>query len=156
MNFSLDTILIGAIAVLFIIAVVVILRLWKVERRLRTFFSGKDAKSLEDVFVLLRREMMEARRTLQDVDARIREARERLRGSVQNVGMVRFNPFRDAGGDQSFCIALLDEKQNGVVISSLYARDGVRVYGKPIQAGASTYTLSEEEQQAISKALQEN
>ncbi|OGZ56208.1 MAG: hypothetical protein A3H64_01205 [Candidatus Ryanbacteria bacterium RIFCSPLOWO2_02_FULL_45_11c] len=156
MNFSLDTILIGAIAVLFIIAVVVILRLWKVERRLRTFFSGKDAKSLEDVFVLLRREMMEARRTLQDVDARIREARERLRGSVQNVGMVRFNPFRDAGGDQSFCIALLDEKQNGVVISSLYARDGVRVYGKPIQAGASTYTLSEEERQAISKALQEN
>jgi len=127
-----------------------------VERRLRTFFSGKDAKSLEDVFVLLRREMMEARRTLQDVDARIREARERLRGSVQNVGMVRFNPFRDAGGDQSFCIALLDEKQNGVVISSLYARDGVRVYGKPIQAGASTYTLSEEERQAISKALQEN
>ena len=99
---------------------------------------------------------MEARRTLQDVDARIREARERLRGSVQNVGMVRFNPFRDAGGDQSFCIALLDEKQNGVVISSLYARDGVRVYGKPIQAGASTYTLSEEERQAISKALQEN
>lgn len=156
MNLPLDTILTGAVAVLFVVAVVVSLRLWKMERRLRAFFSGKDAKSLEDVFVLLRKEMMEARRTLQDLDARVREAREQLRGSVQNVGIVRFNPFRDAGGDQSFCIALLDERHNGVVISSLYARDGVRVYGKPIAAGKSTYQLSGEEEEAIQKAVTES
>lgn len=142
--------------VLFVGIVVLAWRLWRMEKKLRLFFSGKDAKSLEDVFVLLRKEMMEARRTMQEVDVRIREARERLRGSVQNVGIVRFNPFRDAGGDQSFCIALLDEGQNGVVISSLYSRDGVRVYGKPIQAGISTYTLSQEEQQVIAKAVKES
>lgn len=152
MNLPLDTILIGAIAVLFVFVIVLAVRLWKTEKRLRTFFLGKNATSLEDVFVLLRKEMMEARRTLQDLDRRMGEARERLRLSVQNVGIVRFNPFRDAGGDQSFCIALLDEQQNGVVISSLYSRDGVRVYGKPIQAGASTYTLSAEEKEAIVKA----
>ena len=156
MNMSFETIMWGVSGVLFIGIIALALRLWRVEKKLRSFFSGKDAKSLEDVFVLLRKEMMEARRTLQDFDGRIRETRERLRASVQNVGIVRFNPFRDAGGDQSFCIALLDEGHNGVVISSLYSRDGVRVYGKPIQAGASTYTLSEEERQAIAKALQEN
>lgn len=156
MNLPFDTILIGAIAVLFVSVIVLAVRLWKTEKRLRAFFLGKDAKSLEDVFVLLRREMMEARRALQDLDERLKEARGRLRASVQNVGIVRFNPFRDAGGDQSFCIALLDEKQNGIVISSLYARDGVRVYGKPIINSNSTYQLSQEEQQAIAKALQES
>ncbi len=156
MNVPFETIMGGVVGVLVIGIIALALRLWRVEKKLRLFFSGKDAKSLEEVFVLLRKEMMEARRTLQEVDARIREARERLRGSVQNVGIVRFNPFRDAGGDQSFCIALLDEGRNGVVISSLYSRDGVRVYGKPINAGKSTYQLSGEEQEAIQKALQAN
>ena len=156
MNMPFETIMWGVLAFLFIGIIALALRLWKIEKKLQLFFSGKDAKSLEDVFVLLRKEMMEARRTLQDVDARIREARERLHGSVQNVAIVRFNPFRDAGGDQSFCIALLDEGQNGVVISSLYSRDGVRVYGKPILGGVSTYTLSQEEQQAIQKTVKES
>ena len=152
----LETILLGLLGICFVFVAVFAVWAWKVEKKLRLFFSGKDAKSMEDVFVLLRKEMMEARRTLQNLDERVGEARERLRGSVQNVSIVRFNPFRDAGGDQSFCIALLDEQQNGVVISSLYSRDGVRVYGKPIQAGASTYTLSGEERQAIQKAVMES
>lgn len=156
MNLPLDTILIGALAVLFISMILLGVRLWKMERRLQIFFGGKNAKSLEDIFVLLRKEMMEARRTLQDLDTRMGEARERLRLSVQNVGIVRFNPFRDAGGDQSFCIALLDEQKNGVVISSLYSRDGVRVYGKPVAGGASTYQLSNEELEAIQKAIKES
>lgn len=120
------------------------------------FLRGKDAKSLEDVLVLLRKETMEARRSLQDLNSRMEEVRDRLRDSVQHVGIVRFNPFRNAGGDQSFCIALLDETRNGVVISSLYARDGVRVYGKPVVKGKSTYQLSKEEEEAIQKAIQES
>ncbi len=156
MNMPLDTILMISVAVLVVGILWLGARAWKMEKRLRAFFAGKDAKSLEDVFVVLRKEVMEARRTLQDLDTRTAEARERLRGSVQNVGIVRFNPFSNAGGDQSFWIALLDERRNGVVISSLYARDGVRVYGKPIQQGASSYQLSKEEEEAIKKAIKES
>jgi hypothetical protein len=156
MPLPLDTILIGAIIVLVITIGVLGIRLRQVEKRLSVFFEGKNAKSLEEVFVLLRREVMEARKSLQELNSRMADVRTRLRGSVQNVGIVRFNPFRDAGGDQSFCIALLDERQNGVVISSLYARDGIRIYGKPIKVGASTYTLSQEEQEAIAKAIKES
>lgn len=156
MNISLETTLIGAAGILVVAVIVLGARLWRMERRLRAIFEGKDAKNLEDVFALLRKEVMEARRSLQSLDERVAEARGKLRGSVQNVGIVRFNPFRDAGGDQSFCIALLDETRTGVVISSLYARDGVRVYGKPVIAGVSTYTLSAEERQAIEQALQES
>ncbi|OGZ43076.1 MAG: hypothetical protein A2719_01800 [Candidatus Ryanbacteria bacterium RIFCSPHIGHO2_01_FULL_45_22] len=156
MDIPFETIIWGVFGVLSIGIIMLAWWLWRMEKKLRLFFSGKDAKSLEDVFMLLRKEMMEARRTMQDVDARIRETREQLQRSVQNVGIVRFNPFRDAGGDQSFCIALLDEGKNGIVISSLYSRDGVRVYGKPISAGKSTYQLSSEEEEVIKKAIKES
>ena len=76
--------------------------------------------------------------------------------SVQKIGIVRFNPFKEIGGDQSFSIALLDGNNNGVVITSLYTRGGNRVYGKPIKAGLSEYLLSNEEKEAIEKAIKTN
>lgn len=72
--------------------------------------------------------------------------------AVQKVGIVRFNPFSGVGGDQSFSIALLDGNDNGMVITSLYTREGNRIYGKPIKNGGSEYLLSGEEKQAIEKA----
>ena len=72
--------------------------------------------------------------------------------SVQKLGVVRFNPFSEVGSDQSFSLALLDENNDGVVITSLYTRQENRVYGKPIKNSQSEYTLSEEEKRAIEKA----
>jgi len=72
--------------------------------------------------------------------------------AVQKVGIVRFNPFSEVGSDQSFSVALLDKNDNGVVITSLYTREGNRVYAKPIKSGASEYLLSKEEKTAIEKA----
>jgi len=72
--------------------------------------------------------------------------------NLQKMGVVRFNPFREAGGDQSFSIVLLDAQNNGFVITSLYGRDANRVYAKPITNGTSSYSLSKEEKGAISRA----
>jgi len=72
--------------------------------------------------------------------------------AVQKVGIVRFNPFSGVGGDQSFSIALLDGNDNGMVITSLYTREGNRIYGKPVKNSGSEYLLSGEEKQAIEKA----
>ncbi len=69
--------------------------------------------------------------------------------SFQHLGMLRFNPFHDTGGDQSFAVALADGHGNGVVISSLHARDVTRVYAKPLHSWESTYPLTDEEKQAI-------
>lgn len=71
------------------------------------------------------------------------------RFSIQKIGLVRFNPFKEIGGDQSFSVALLDGNDSGIVITSLYTREGNRVYGKPIEKGLSKYLLSEEENQAL-------
>jgi len=80
--------------------------------------------------------------------------KDRVHATIQHVGVVRFNPFRDTGGDQSFAVALLDEDANGVVISSLHNRNDTRIYAKAITGGRSTYTLSAEEQEAIQQAIQ--
>jgi hypothetical protein len=72
--------------------------------------------------------------------------------SIQKVGIVRFNPFSDVGGNQSFSIALLNKENDGLVITSFYTREGNRVYSKPIKKGASRYPLSKEEAKAIKKA----
>lgn len=102
------------------------------------------------------REILDYFRNLEKNFEKLSEELENLKKeskfSVQKVGIVRFNPFSEVGGDQSFSIALLDGNDNGVVITSLYTREGNRVYGKPIKNGQSSYSLSEEEKQAIEKA----
>ena len=74
--------------------------------------------------------------------------------SLQHMGMVRYNPFGDTGGDQSFAVALVDGHGNGVVLSSLHGRGVTRVYAKPLQKWVSTYSLTDEEKQAIALAYQ--
>ena len=72
--------------------------------------------------------------------------------AFQRVGLVRFNPFEDTGGNQSFALALLDADGNGWVLSSLHARTGTRIYAKAIHGGRSDGALSEEETTAIKQA----
>jgi len=72
---------------------------------------------------------------------------------IQKIGLVRFNPFKDTGGDQSFILSLVDGNDTGVIISGLYARSGTRWYAKKIIKGKSTeHDLSEEERKALREA----
>ena len=73
--------------------------------------------------------------------------------TIQKVAVIRYNPFSDTGGDQSFAIAMLDSLGNGVVLSSLHSRTDTRVFAKPVHSGRSKFQLSDEEQDAIKKAL---
>jgi hypothetical protein len=72
---------------------------------------------------------------------------------IQKIGLVRFNPFKDTGGDQSFILSLLDAHNTGIVISGLYSRTGTRWYAKKVKEGESMeHELSEEEIKAINQA----
>lgn len=73
---------------------------------------------------------------------------------IKKVALIRFNPFEDAGGDQSFAVALLDTFDNGVILSSLHSREGTRVYAKPITKGQTKHHLSDEEKSVLKKAVE--
>ncbi|MDP3762489.1 MAG: DUF4446 family protein [bacterium] len=123
------------------------------ELRLRRVFGGKRPGDLEEVLRAVAKELRELDASREEIEKYLETVEKRLRRSVQHVGIVRFNPFEDAGGDQSFAIAVLDESKNGIVISSLYGRGMSRIYAKPLEKAASRYQLSEEEKRAIAEAL---
>lgn len=77
-----------------------------------------------------------------------------LENCVQKVGILRYSAFQDTGSDLSFTLALLDEHDNGVVFNGIYSREMSNIYAKPVENGKSKYTLSEEEQEAIKRAIE--
>ena len=77
-----------------------------------------------------------------------------LEGCIQKVGILRYSAFQDTGSDLSFTLALLDEHDNGVVFNGIYSREMSNIYAKPVENGKSKYTLSEEEQEAIKRAIE--
>jgi hypothetical protein len=89
---------------------------------------------------------------LEHLGARLDRLNEETAHCLQRVGLVRYDAFKELGGHLSFSVALLDANRDGVVVSVLNDRDGARAYAKPIAGGRSTFTLSEEEQRAISQA----
>ncbi|HEV8666512.1 MAG TPA: DUF4446 family protein [Candidatus Paceibacterota bacterium] len=125
------------------------------ERRLSRLTMGRSG-SLEETITVLSRETREMHEFKTEVERYLKLVEQRLRGSVSGVGVVRFNPFSTGGqgGNQSFAAAFIDEEGTGVVFSTLYARNHVGVYAKPLERGASTYELSDEEKQAIVEAKQ--
>lgn len=78
---------------------------------------------------------------------------EDLTKCIQKVGIVRYSAFKDTGSDLSFAVALLDEKNSGVVFNGIYSREMSNIYAKPVENGNSSYTLSEEEAEAIKRAV---
>lgn len=110
--------------------------------------AKKEPQNLKEV--LARFKGME--KNFEKLSEELENLKKEGRFAVQKVGIVRFNPFSGVGGDQSFSIALLDGNDNGMVITSLYTREGNRIYGKPVKSSSSEYLLSGEEKQAIEKA----
>ena len=128
------------------------LHLWQIKKKLKMFFAGKKASDLEGV---LFEEIKRLKKSETEIKKLIKSSKvlEKMTSqSIQKVEVVRFNPFKETGGDQSFVIALLDWHNNGLVISSLHSREGTRIYSKPIQAGQSKYPLTKEELEALKKA----
>jgi hypothetical protein len=128
------------------------LRLRRIEARYHALTQGTDGGSLETVLADHVAEVRVATSRVAELDELTRRLERASRGHLQRVGFLRFNPFRDAGGDQSFAVALADREGNGLVISSLHSRDSTRVYGKPLVAWESAYQLTHEEQQVIRQA----
>ena len=127
-------------------------RLHRLLSQYRSVFAGAQGGNLE---ALLAQNLEEGRRASAKVDelaALCQRLEATLQHAVQDVGIVRFNPFGDTGGDQSFAVALLDAQGDGLVLTSLYGRAESRIYAKPVQGGQSPYPLTAEEAQAIRQA----
>jgi len=134
---------------------VVIILLWIliIELRLNKIFAGTKARNLEEMIVIVGKKINQLEETQAKIDKHLVTIDSRLDKSIRNVEMVRFNPFIDAGGNQSFAIAFMNDEKNGVVMSSLYARDRMSIFAKPIVNGKSEFELSSEEKEVLEKTI---
>jgi hypothetical protein len=143
-----------AIAVLVLVVLVLWLarRVARLEARLTGLTRGAEGRSLEAVLDAHLERVHAVARQVDDVSRRTTVLESSSRRAFSRVGLVRYNPFEETGGNQSFALALLDANGDGWVLSSLHARSGTRVYAKAISAGRSDAALSDEEAAAIRQA----
>jgi hypothetical protein len=150
---------IGLIVPALVIVVVILLllvywlarRVARLERRVRGLTMGEEG-DLGDVLGAHLDRVYELGREVERLGARTRRLETSAPRAFQRVVLVRFNPFEDTGGNQSFALALLDADGNGWVLSSLHARTGTRLYAKAVRGGRSDGALSDEETAAIKQA----
>jgi hypothetical protein len=154
-----------SLLVVALVAAVLLLGVWvallqrseaRLRRRLRRVLPEGESGGIDEI---LDRQLKQLAGLGERVDAlnKLHHELDALsQRTIQKVAVIRYNPFADTGGDQSFAIALLDALGNGVVVSSLHSRTDTRVFAKPVQSGRSKFQLSDEEQDAIKKALAPN
>src|SRR3989344_9465743 len=149
--FDVITIAVGILFAWVITLTALLVRIGIFYRRLTKNVSKKDLKTvLEDL--LSRSELTQ--KQLQTLESGLKKLDSRSLNFIQKVGFVRFNPFKQTGGDQSFCLAILDAKDSGFVLSSLHSREATRFYAKTVREGKGEggHELSKEERQAIKNA----
>lgn len=150
MTIDTNTLLIGLIAC---VAIAIFLGLhtkWRLDRLMR----GKSGKDLEEIVMRTAADIDRFKQFRKELQNYLETIENRLTKSIRAVDTVRFNPFHGTGdgGNQSFATALMDEKGDGVVFSTLHARERMSIFAKPLAKFTSTYELTGEEKEAIKKA----
>jgi len=145
------TLIIGAI--FFVWLVVLTVLVWKYLSHYNNLTKGVSEKSLKEILEQLLVNLDKSKKELDSLKLYCAKLQKDGLLHIQKVGLVRFNPFKDTGGDQSFVLSLIDGNDTGVVISGLYSRSGTRWYAKRVVEGKGVdYDLSEEEKKALKEA----
>ncbi|MBX4198275.1 DUF4446 family protein [Candidatus Parcubacteria bacterium] len=144
-------------ALLALLVLIVTIWMWRMEVRMKRLLTGKNAKSLEDTFASFRQEIHMFKQFTKEMEEYLTTVEYRLKKSIQSVETTRFNPFKGTGdgGNQSFSCAFVNEKGDGVVLTSMYARDRISMFAKPLKNFVSEFELSEEEQQSVERSKQQ-
>ncbi|MBM3209478.1 DUF4446 family protein [Candidatus Shapirobacteria bacterium] len=149
-----NQILIGVQVVILIWLLVVTFFLAKTIRHYNKLTGGTEEKSLSMILEKILDSLAKAEEEKKELRRILEELKKDGVSHIQKIGLVRFNPFSDTGGDQSFALALLDGENNGLVITGLHSRESTRLYTKPIKGGKSVgYELSKEEEESLRKAV---
>ncbi len=155
MNLSFDS-----TTILIIILVIAVLALawmvWQLDAKLKKFLVGSSSGNLDESLSSIDGSVKGLEDFKKEMENYLLTVENRLKKSVQAVHTVRFNPFAGttgSGGNQSFATAFLNEQGDGVVISSLYAREHVSIFAKPVTKGKAEYEVSDEEAKAIAEAV---
>lgn len=130
------------------------MELSSMKRRYRKMMTGVDGANLERMLLEHIDEVSEVVDEQKNIRKKIQDINDLLAKAITKISVVRFNAFDDTGSELSYCVALLDDNNNGVIISAIYGRDLTRSYAKSIENGEPIYNkLTQEEEQALHEAI---
>lgn len=153
---NMESLLLGVIILSIITLIVFIsvnLKLSKIAKKYKELTKGADGSNLEDLLLYQKESLENARGEIAELKQLVTELKQDSRYMVSKVYSKRYNAFPEMGSDLSFSVAFLNDKDTGVVLTSIYGRDENRVYLKPIIEGKSAYSLSPEEKEIIVKSI---
>lgn len=138
------------IACIVLLAVLVI----RLEYKMKKFLVSKSSKNIDESLQELNTKTKDLEKFRTELESYLKSVEKRLRRSVQSVHTIRFNPFKGtgSGGNQSFATSFINEEGDGVIISSMYSREHISVFSKPIKKNSSEFELSEEESVSLTEA----
>ncbi len=157
LGFDSDYIIIGllaAVIILLILTLVNIVQMRKLKKNYRIFMSGKTAKNLEDTLIKRLDEVDSLIASNNKNEELIRVLSQNMKYTYQKMGLIKYDAFHEMGGKLSFSLAMLDVRNNGFIINAMHTREGCYTYIKEIVDGNSIIVLSEEEQEALKRAME--
>lgn len=146
-------VLVIIILVLLAICIVNICSISKLKKTYRKFMSGKSAKSLENEIAALFEDNKFIKSSVDKNKKDIRTIYKNMESVFQKIGIIKYDAFNQMGGKLSFCLALLDENNNGFILNSVHSAEGCYSYTKEIKKGECRLELGEEEKQALYMAM---
>lgn len=123
------------------------------QKKYGQFLKGAQAQQVEELIKSYSSDVEKSLGQIDELAGFVAKLHKTQQFAVSKLALVRFNPFGDTGGDQSFCLAMLDHTASGIIISAVHARSGTRVYAKDVIEGKSQHHLSKEETKALNEAL---
>lgn len=135
-----------------LVAIAALVQVWRLTTRMRLVLGDTDGDRLEKQLREYHAKNKEIQVDFEAMTVEHQKLSSVTALSLQKISMVRFNPFGDVGGDQSFSLAMLDGHDSGLILTSIHGRGGTRVYAKPVDLGKSKYSLSAEEKKALQQA----
>ncbi len=152
-----DTFLIGLVVIIFILFILYITNLVKLSKLRKSYkeFMKRlgNGNNIDEMLNKYMNSVDKVQKENKELAEYCKTIDKNMGKCLQKVGIVRYNAFQDTGSDLSFTLALLDEDNNGVVLNGIYSREMSNIYAKPVENGKSPNTLSEEEKEAIKKAI---
>lgn len=141
------------VIILLIMLIIVLKSLNSLEKRYRKFMRGVNNKNIEELVIQYLDRIDDVKKQSDYMKEVYNDINNKVDSCIQKVSILRYRAFEDVGSDLSYSIALLNNNNDGVILTSIYGRNESTTYGKPIDKGISRYDLSEEEEQVLKEAI---
>ena len=138
-----------------IIAVAALLKVSKLQDMYEKFLGGSSKNTIEAILLDYYTQTKSIDERYSGIQKDLKKLEDDMESCLQKVAIVRYNPFKETGGNLCYALAMLNKKNDGVLINSIFSRDGSYNYGKPVVNGKSEFNLSTEEQEALDLALKQ-